>query len=145
MNSSVRSLLGAASLRTRVLLLAAVLASASHAIAAGPAELYGKPLRGLSPVRLADVLASPERYAGKTIRVLGAGAKASAAGPASSAAAVTITEGSAALRIETDGTFALPEKLEGAQVTAEGKVGTVRKDSSDPGPTFVAIGVEVKR
>ena len=115
--------------------LATILPFGPQALAAGPAELYGKPLRGLSPVRVADVLASPERYVGKSIRVLGTGAK-------SSAGALTVTESSASLRLETDGTFSLPEKLDGAQVTAEGRV---RKDSSNPTPTFVAIGVEVKR
>ncbi|MEO6325793.1 MAG: hypothetical protein ABIT01_06145, partial [Thermoanaerobaculia bacterium] len=109
------------------------LLQASPARPAGPAELYGKPLRGLSAVRLSDVLASPERYAGKAIRVMGSGAGASAS-------AVTISESSASLRVETDGSFSLPDKLDGAQVIAEGRI---RKESGSP--TFVAVGVEVKR
>jgi hypothetical protein len=117
------------------IILAVVLSFATQASAAGPAELYGKPLRGLSPVRIADILASPERYAGKSIRVVGTGANGSAG-------TVSLAEGSTSLRLETDGTFALPEKLDGTHVTAEGRV---RKEASSPTPTFVAIGVEVKR
>lgn len=114
--------------------LCAVLFSAFPLTAGGPApaELYGKPLRGLSAVPLADVAGAPEKFAGRAIRVAGAAEAGSASG-------VTISEGSASLRLETDGTFSLPGKLSGALVTAEGKLRT------GASPVFVATGVEVKR
>src|SRR5713226_5110303 len=91
-------------------LFLAVLGSA--AFAAG-SELYGKPLRGLSAVSVAAVVAHPGDYAAKPIRVSGPnkGEKGH----------VVLSEGDAALPLETDG-FSLPEDLAGARLTAEGRV-----------------------
>jgi hypothetical protein len=109
---------------------ALVLVAATAAALAGTGnELYGKPLRGLSAVPLAEVKAQSARYAGKAIRVGGTGG-------ASAANEVTLSEGGASLLVRTDGSFSLPATLDGAQVTAEGKL----KDGA-----FVASGVEVKR
>ena len=132
MKRTSRSLLGAFPGVVGVVL--AVLLSLADTAGAAPAELYGKPLRGLSAVRVADILAGPERYAGKSIRVTGLGANSSGT--------AAVTEGAASLPLQTDGSFALPERLDGAQITAEGRV---RKDASSPNPVFVAIGIEVKR
>jgi hypothetical protein len=96
-------------------------------------ELYGKPLRGLSAIALEELVKNPDQFRDRTIRVTG---KAGGGG-----GLVTITEGAASLAIKTDGTFALPEKLDGARVTAEGRV-RIEKGS---GPIFAATGVEVRR
>ncbi len=109
-------------------LLFATLAAA--AFAAG-SELYGKPLRGLSAVSVATVVAHPADYSAKPIRV-------SAPNKGEKGHAV-LSEGDAALPLETDG-FSLPEDLAGARLTAEGRV-----KSGEKGVVFVATGVEVKR
>ena len=97
------------------------------------AELYGKPLRGLTRVPLATLLAEEARYAGKAVRVSGT----AAAEPG----AVVLKDGDAAVPLRTDGTFSLPEGLAGGAVTAEGKLQRGEKD----GLAFVATGVEVQR
>lgn len=95
-------------------------------------DLYGKPLRGLSPVTAKAVVAEPARYAGKTIRVEGANAGA-AGRPA-------LKEEEAVLPIVTDGTFTIPENLTGGFLAAEGRA---RAQAS--GAVFVATGIEVRR
>jgi hypothetical protein len=109
-----------------VLVLALFLASAG---AARASDLYGKPLRGLSAVPLAEIAKSPERFREKPIRVEGTGADGSAS-------QVTLSEGGEKLVVKTDGSFTLPAQLQGARVTAEGKL---------KGNELVASGVEVKR
>ncbi|MGA7992715.1 MAG: hypothetical protein WCC53_14860 [Thermoanaerobaculia bacterium] len=115
---------------------AAALAVAALAVpAAAPAratDLYGKPLRGLTPVSVAKVVAAPERYAAKAVRVEGKNE-----GPAGQPA---LKEGDAVLPILTDGSFSLPDGLEGGALAAEGKA-QARKG----GAVFVASGVEVRR
>lgn len=111
---------------------ALVFAAFSLAAPARAADLYGKPLRGLTPVHVAAVVASPERYAGKTIRVEGRNAGKTGK-PA-------LKEGDAVLPILTDGSFALPEDLAGATLAAEGKA-----EARKGGAVFVASGVEVRR
>ena len=54
--------------------LALVVVVAVVALPAPAADLYGKPLRGLSPVAVADVVKDPARYAAKAVRVEGANA-----------------------------------------------------------------------
>jgi hypothetical protein len=44
------------------------------ALSASAADLYGKPLRGLSPVAARAIVADPARYAAKAVRVEGANA-----------------------------------------------------------------------
>ncbi len=96
------------------------------------AEVYGKPLRGLSAVPVREVAANPDRYAARDIRVAGENA-----GPEGKPA---LKDGEALLPIATDGSFRLPERLAGARLAVEGRVkksgGTV---------VFVASGVEVTR
>ncbi len=117
--------------RARALLAALILVL----VAAAPlwaAEVYGKPLRGLSPVSVRDVVANPGRYAGRDVRVAGecAGLEGKPA----------LRDGEAVLPLVTDGSFQLPGRLAGARLAAEGRVkqtgGTV---------VFVASGVEVTR
>ncbi len=114
----------------RAAALAAVIALAA-AGAVRAADLYGKPLRGLSPVSVADVVASPEKYAAKAVRVEGENA-----GPAGKPA---LKEGNALLPIVADG-FSLPDGLSGGRLAAEGKA--ARREGR---AVFVATGLEVRR
>lgn len=120
-----------ASGRARALLAALILLLAAAAPLRA-AEVYGKPLRGLSAVSVRDVVANPGRYAGRDIRVAGENA-GSEDKPA-------LKDGDAVLPLVTDGTFRLPGRLAGARLVAEGQAkqtgGTV---------VFVASGVEVTR
>ena len=96
------------------------------------ADLYGKPLRGLSAVAVRDVVRDPAAYAAKAIRVEGSNAGA-AGSPA-------LKDGDAVLPIVSNGSFKLPEDLAGGFVAAEGRA---RAEGS--GAVFVATGVEVRR
>lgn len=98
---------------------------------ASPAEIYGKPLRGLSAVPIPALLASPDRYAGKSVRVAGTGRKG--------AGGLEVAEGEAALKVVPEG-FALPDSALGARWTVEGKV---RADGGPP--LLTASGIEVSR
>ncbi|MCM3877706.1 MAG: hypothetical protein NEA02_14970 [Thermoanaerobaculia bacterium] len=102
------------------------------AVPARAADLYGKPLRGLSSVAVRDVVQDPARFAAKAVRVEGANAGA-AGSPA-------LKDGDAVLPIVSDGTFKLPKDLAGGFLAAEG-----RARAGDSGATFVATGVEVRR
>jgi len=112
------------------LLAALLLVTASGRLSA--AEVWGKPLRGLTAVPVRDAVEDPDRFAGHDVRVAGpnAGTDGNAA----------LKEGDALLPIVTDGSFDLPARLGRATLTAEGRVtkraGTV---------VFVASGVEVRR
>ncbi len=116
--------------------LRAVLAAAAIAtLSAAPvraADLYGKPLRGLTAVSGAAVVAAPEKYAAKAVRVEGKNE-----GPAGRPA---LREGDAILPIVTDGSYDLPDGFAGGTLAAEGKAET-RKG----GAVFVASGLEVRR
>ena len=108
--------------------------AALFAAAAAPAraaDLYGKPLRGLSPVSVAAVVAAPANYAAKAVRVEGKNE-----GPAGKPA---LKEGDAVLPIVTDGSYALPENLAGGTLAAEGKAA-----AREGRAVFVATGVEVR-
>jgi len=102
------------------------------ALPAGAADLYGKPLRGLSPVPVREVVQDPARYAAKAARVEGSNSGA-AGSPA-------LKDGNAVLPIVSDGSFKLPADLAGGFLAAEGRA---RAGSS--GAVFVATGVEVRR
>jgi hypothetical protein len=102
------------------------------ALPASSADLYGKPLRGLSPVPVHDVVKDPARYAAKAIRVEGLNA-----GEAGSPA---LKDGDAVLPVVSDGSFKLPGNLAGGFLAAEG-----RARAADSGAVFVATGVEVRR
>ena len=112
--------------------LAALILFLAAAAPLRAAEVYGKPLRGLSAVPVRDVVANPGRYASHDVRVAGENA-GSEGKPA-------LKDGDAVLPLVSDGSFRLPERLAGARLAAEGRVkqtgGTV---------VFVASGVEVTR
>jgi hypothetical protein len=104
-------------------------------LAASPAraaDLYGKPLRGLSPVAVREVVKDPARYAAKAARVEGLNA-----GTAGSPA---LKDGEAVLPIVSDGSFKFPGDLLGGFLAAEG-----RARSEGSAAVFVATGVEVRR
>jgi hypothetical protein len=107
--------------------------AARSADAAPGAELYGKPLRGLTRVPLATLVADPSPYFTKPLRVGGAASGAKGT--------VVLAEDAARLALETDGSFTLPEGLDGARLTAEGRLRKGEKDTL----FFVATGVEVRR
>jgi hypothetical protein len=121
--------------RSRLALVALVALSALAAFATFPAraaDLYGKPLRGLSPVAVRDVVQDPAKYAAKAARVEGANAGA-AGSPA-------LKDGGAVLPIVSDGSFKFPPDLTGGFLAAEG-----RARAQGSGAVFVATGVEVRR
>lgn len=109
-----------------------VLVVAIATFPARAADLYGKPLRGLSPVAVQEVVQDPARFAAKAVRVEGSNAGA-AGSPA-------LKDGDAVLQIVSDGTFKLPKDLAGGFLAAEG-----RARALDSGAVFVATGVEVRR
>lgn len=119
----------------RIARAAAALAAAALALsAAGPAraaDLYGKPLRGLSAVSVAAVVAAPAKYAAKAVRVEGKN-EGAAGKPA-------LKEGDAVLPIVSDGSWTLPEGLAGGTLAAEG-----RAETREGRAVFVAAGVEVR-
>lgn len=102
------------------------------ALPAAAADLYGKPLRGLSPVAVRTIVQDPARYTAKAVRVEGVNAGA-AGSPA-------LKEGDAVLPIVSDGSFKLPADLAGGFLAAEG-----RARAADSRAVFVATGVEVRR
>lgn len=104
---------------------------AASALLAGAVELHGRPLRGLSPVPIAELAAHPEKYRGRAVRI--SGEARDGAGPG-----IVLAEGSATIPLETDGSFALSANLRGAKVTAEG---TLRADPL----RFAASGLEIRR
>jgi hypothetical protein len=111
--------------------LAAAVLAAVAAAPARAADLYGKPLRGLSPVSVAAVVAAPANYAAKAVRVEGKNE-----GPAGKPA---LKEGDSVLPIVSDGAWTLPETLVGGTLAAEGKAQT-----RDGRAVFVATGLEVR-
>ena len=111
--------------------LAAAAFAALAANAARAADLYGKPLRGLSPVSVAAIVKDPARYSAKAVRVEGSNAGA-AGRPA-------LKEGDAVLPVVSDGSFKFPQDLAGGFLTAEG-----RARATETGAVFVATGVEIR-
>jgi hypothetical protein len=99
---------------------------------AAAADLYGKPLRGLSPVSVAAVVRDPARFSAKAVRVEGLNAGTTGK-PA-------LKEKDAVLPVVTDGSFKLPGDLAGGFLAAEG-----RARAAETGVVFVATGVEVRR
>jgi hypothetical protein len=114
-------------------MLSIVLGDLARSDSQAGADLYGKPLRGLSPVALKTLLQNPDPFRDRTIRVTGKGS--------GGGGLVTISEEAASLAVKTDGSFALPEKVDGASVTAEGRLRTEKGS----GLVFVATGVEVRK
>lgn len=120
---------GSGRARARLAALILLLAAATPLLAA---EVYGKPLRGLSAVPVRDVVANPGRYAGRDIRVAGENA--------GSEGTPALRDGESLLPLVSDGSFALPGRLAGARLVAEG-----RAKQTGERVVFVASGVEVTR
>ena len=98
---------------------------------ASAADLYGKPLRGLSPVSVAAVVKDPARFSAKAVRVEGLNAGTTGK-PA-------LKEKDAVLPVVSDGSFKLPQDLAGGFLAAEGHA-----RAAETGVVFVATGVEVR-
>jgi hypothetical protein len=112
------------------LLFGLVLVGAGGSLRA--ADVYGKPLRGLTAVPVREAVTEPERFADLDIRVAGPNA-----GPEGRP---ELKDGEAVLPIVTDGSYKLPAKLDGATLAAEGFL--KRQEGS---VVFVATGVEITR
>jgi hypothetical protein len=110
---------------------ALALLAATASSPASAADLYGKPLRGLSPVPVSAIVKDPARYSAKPVRVEGANA-GGAGRPA-------LKDGDAVLPVVSDGSFRLPRDLAGGFLAAEG-----RARAAETGAVFVATGVEVR-
>ena len=105
------------------------------ALPARGAELYGKPLRGLTPVPIAELHRKAAGYDGKTIQVRGT--------VASVGGTFTLTEGAASLRVTMGSPGeALPLDAGGAAATAEG---VFRAKGTGGGPALEATGLELTR
>jgi hypothetical protein len=118
--------------RTQVLALVLL---AAVALEARAAELYGRPLRGLTAVPIADLARKAPEYDGKTIRARGQ--------VRSEGGAFALADGGASIRVVLrDAGAALPGDASGASATAEG---TFRAKGPGGGPTLEASGVELTR
>lgn len=114
---------------------ASLLLLAGLALPARGAELYGKPLRGLTPVPIAELNQKAAGYDGKTIQVRGT--------VASGGGAFTLTDGGASLRVTMSiPGAALPSDARGASATAEG---VFRAKGAGGGPALEATGLELTR
>jgi len=119
----------------RVRSLLAVFLLAGFALPARAAELYGKPLRGLTPVSIAELNRNAGAYDGKTIQVRGT--------VRSENGALSLTEGAASLRVTmSEPGAALPSGASGASATAEG---LFRAKGTGGGPALEATGLELTR
>ncbi len=107
---------------------------AALALPAAGAELYGRPLRGLSAVPIAELARNGAAYEGKTIRVRGT--------LAVSEKAFRLAEGGASVEVTMRDGSALPPDASGASATAEG---TFRAKGAGGGPALEATGVELAR
>jgi hypothetical protein len=115
----------------RVSAVAVLLASVALA---GPAEIYGRPLRGLTLVRVAEILRDPKALGARAFRIGGRCER-------TSEGALTVRDAEAVIALEAIG-FAVPENAVGAQIAAEGRIGA--EDEKDT-VRFLADGVEVAR
>lgn len=111
----------------------AVLGLAGATLVARPAggagaELYGRPLRGLTRVPVSEVGAP--KHAGKSVRIAGV----------VKSPPFAVAEGGAAVPLVSDGGFALPDAAPGTAIAAEGKA-----ETRDGGLVFVATGLEIRR
>lgn len=107
--------------------IAPVIALAVSAAAwAGEALTYGKPLRGLKPTRLADVLASPED--GRTVRLEGT----IAAVCKRKGCWMELRQGETAVHVTFEGySLFVPKDVAGADAVIEGKVVVKAPDADD--------------
>lgn len=114
--------------------LAALLLAGVATTALG-AELYGRPLRGLTAVPIAELQRKAAEYDGKTVRVRGE--------VRSEKGTLLLAEGAAALRVTMkDPDAAPPRGARGATGTAEG---VFHARGADGEPGLVATGVEIAR
>ena len=115
--------------------LLAALLLAGLAFSARAAELYGKPLRGLTPVPIAELHRKAAAYDGRTIR------SAARSGPKDGA--FHLAEGAASLRVTMrEPGAALPKDAGGASATAEG---IFRAKGPGGAPALEATGLELTR
>ena len=115
--------------------LVAAFLLASVALTARAAELYGRPLRGLTAVSIAELARKAGEYDGKTVRVRGE--------VRSEKGAFRLVQGDAALRVTMrDADSALPSDATGAAATAEG---VFRAKGPDGAPALEATGLELAR
>ena len=115
-------------------ILAALLITAAAATARA-AELYGRPLRGLTAVPIAELASRAGDYDGKTVRVRGR--------VRSEGGEFRLAEGNASIRVVLrDAGGALPGDASGATANAEG---TFRAKGPGGGPALEASGVELSR
>ncbi len=115
--------------------LVAAFLLASVALTARAAELYGRPLRGLTAVSIAELARKAGEYDGKTVRVRGE--------VRSEGGAFLLSEGAASIRVSMrDPGSTLPGDATGASATAEG---TFRAKGPGGGPALEATGVELTR
>ncbi|HYN40301.1 MAG TPA: hypothetical protein VE129_00880 [Thermoanaerobaculia bacterium] len=113
----------------------AVLLISGVALSAPGAELYGKPLRGLTPVSIVELQRKAAGFDGKTIQVRGT--------VHSQSGAFSLTEGAASLRVTMSEPGAtLPSDATGATATAEG---VFRAKGIGGGPAIEATGLELTR
>jgi hypothetical protein len=115
----------------RISVLAALLAFPALA---GPAEIYGRPLRGLTLVRVAEILRDPKALGARAFRIGGRCER-------TPAGALAVRDAEAVIALEVVG-FALPENVVGVRIAAEGRIGA--EDEKDT-VRFLADGVEVAR
>jgi hypothetical protein len=108
-------------------IVASVLAfTVSPAARAGEAQTYGKPLRGLKPTPLADVLASPQD--GRTVRLEGT----IAAVCRRKGCWMELRQDTSAVHVTFEGySFFLPKDAAGSDVVLEGKVVVKAPDPDD--------------
>lgn len=114
---------------TVALSAAAVVSAASSGAAA--VELYGRPLLGLTPAPLSEVVANPAKFKDRILRIEATGQ--------GGGASLRISSGAASLPLRGEG-FELPKELNGARLAAEGRL---RGEGAEL--AFVATGLEVKR
>lgn len=113
----------------------AALLLAGLTVSAPGAELYGRPLRGLTPVPIAELHRKAADFDGKTVRVRGE--------VRSEKGAFRLVQGDAALRVTMrDADSALPSDATGAAATAEG---VFRAKGPDGAPALEATGLELAR
>ncbi len=114
--------------------LLAAFALAGLTLSAPGAELYGRPLRGLTPVSIAELHRQAPQFDGKTVRVKGE--------VRAEAESFALTEGAATLPVTMRDATPLPKDATGATATAEG---TFRAKGPAGEPFLEATGLELTR
>ena len=105
--------------RPTMLLALVALIAASHPMPAGEETAYGKPLEGAETVVIADLLADPDHYVGKTIRV--EGRVSDVCSHRGCWINITDKAGSSTVRFKVkDGVIEFSTECKGKQVVAEG-------------------------